>query len=252
MGKREPWIAGAVVVLVVLVIGRIDLRHTENQIPPFPAQGESTLPRYEEIQRLDDDFDRRAWLYGGAAAVAMGVATAVALARSSTLAEQRRVFGEAGVAGVLLGLAGVVLLWTLRSNIDPPVGAVFAPGLMLLAVAALGGGAARLQGPPSTEPVQAPEGQGLKRVAIAAISCTALTVILAWAFAGPQDGSCDSASSAPAWTTPLAWAAVITAIAAVILGLAGLAARRWFVALVCIVVNPAALLYMLLSTGIAC
>jgi len=252
MRDRRPWIVGLLVVLAVLVIARIDLRHTEGQVPPFPAQGQSTLPRYEEIQRLDRDFDRRAWLYGGAAAVAMGIATAVALARGRTLEEQRRVFGEAGVAGVVLGLVGVGLLWRLRSNIDPPTGAVFAPCLMLLAVAALGGGAARLQRPPPAEREERPAPQGLKRVAVAAIACTALTVLLAWVFAAPQNGSCDVPSSAPAWTTPVAWTTVISAIAAVILGLTGLAARRWFVALMCIVVNPAALLYMVLSTGALC
>jgi len=37
-----------------------------------------------------------------------------------------------------------------------------------------------------------------------------------------------------------------------VLGLAGLAARRWFVALVCVVVNPGALFYMVLSSGALC
>jgi hypothetical protein len=251
MSERRVWIAGGLAVLAVLVIGRIDLRHTESQVPPFPPQGQSTLPRYEEIKRLDEDFDRRAWLYGGVAAVAMGIATAVALARSPTLEGQRRVFSEAGVAGVVLGLVGVGLLWTLRSNIDPPTGAVFAPCLMLLAGAALGGGAARIQRP-TAEEVAAPHAREFKRVAVAAVSCTALTVLLAWVFAAPQNGSCDDASSAPDWTSPIGWTAVISAVAAIILGLAGLAARRWFVALICIVVNPAALLYMVLSTGALC
>jgi hypothetical protein len=251
MNERRVWIAGGLAVLAVLVIGRIDLRHTESKVPPFPPQGQSTLPRYEEIKRLDEDFDRRAWLYGGVAAVAMGIATAVALARSPTLEGQRRVFSEAGVAGVVLGLVGVVLLWTLRSNIDPPTGAVFAPCLMLLAVAALGGGAARIQRPPAEE-VAALHAREFKRVAVAAVSSTALTVLLAWVFAAPQNGSCVDASSAPDWTSPIGWTAVISAVAAIILGLAGLAARRWFVALICIVVNPAALLYMVLSTGALC
>ncbi len=59
-------------------------------------------------------------------------------------------------------------------------------------------------------------------------------------------------SSAPAWPTAFAWAAVATAAVAGVLALIGLAARRWFIALLCFVVNPAALLYMLLSTGVAC
>jgi hypothetical protein len=44
----------------------------------------------------------------------------------------------------------------------------------------------------------------------------------------------------------------VTGAAAVLLGLAGLAARRWLVALIAVFVNPAALLYMGLSTGALC
>jgi hypothetical protein len=250
---RKPWFAGGVVVLAVLVIARVDLTHTEHQIPPFPPQGESTLPRYEEIRRLDDGFDRRAWAYGGVAAVAMGIAAAVGLWRSSTLEQQRRVFSEAGVAGIVLGVVGVVVLWTLRSNIEPPPGAVFAPCLLLLAVAALGGGAARLQRPPPAEREGVPpEDRGLKHVAFTALLCTAATVVFAYAYAGQQDGSCDTPSTETTWTALSTWAAVVTAIAAVVLGLTGLAARRWFVALICLVVNPAALLYMALSSGALC
>jgi hypothetical protein len=251
MRDRKAWFVGGVVVLVVLVVARIDLTHTENQIPPFPPQGESALPRYEEIQRLDHDFDRRAWGYGGVAAVAMGIATAVALWRSSTLEQQRRVFSEAGVAGVVLGVAGVALLWTLH-GIEPPLGAVFAPCLLLLAVAALGGGAARLQRPPPVEPRETPEDRGLKRVAFAALLCTAATIVFAYAYAGQQDASCDTPSTHTVWTSLATWAAIVSAIAAVVLGLTGLAARRWFVALICLVVNPAALLYMALSSGALC
>jgi hypothetical protein len=251
MGDRKAWLAGGVVVLAVLVIGRIDLTHTENQIPPFPPQGESTLPRYEEIQRLDHDFDRRAWAYGGVAAVAMGIATAVALRRSSTLEQQRRVFSEAGVAGVVLGLAGVAVLWTLH-GIEPPLGAVFAPCLMLLAVAALGGGVARLQRPPPAERGEEPEGRGLKGVAVAALLCTAATIVFAYAYASQQDASCDSPPTGTVWTSLAGWAAIATTIVAIVFGLTGLAARRWFVALICLVVNPAALLYMLLSRGAFC
>jgi hypothetical protein len=44
----------------------------------------------------------------------------------------------------------------------------------------------------------------------------------------------------------------VTGAAAVLLGLAGLAARRRLVALIAVFVNPAALLYMGLSTGALC
>jgi hypothetical protein len=75
---------------------------------------------------------------------------------------------------------------------------------------------------------------------------------LAVVYASGQRGTCDAPAAAAAWVSPAAWAAVISAIAAFVLGLAGLAARRWFVALVCVVVNPGALLYMVLSSGALC
>jgi hypothetical protein len=92
----------------------------------------------------------------------------------------------------------------------------------------------------------------LRNVARGAFGFTLTTVLLAWVYAGPQDSSCDGGASAPAWTGPVGWLAVISAIAAVVLGLTGLAARRWFVALICLIVNPVALLYMVASTGAFC
>jgi hypothetical protein len=270
LGQRTPWIAGAVIVAAVLLAGRIDLAHTEDQIPPVPplcvpdtiecnnARSAKFGPRLDEIRRLDHDFDRRAWLYGGIAAVAMGLATAFALARSPSLVGHRRVFADAGVAGVVLGLTGIGVLWAAGREISPPIGAVLLPCMTLIAVAGLGGSVARAQSPPAEEAAVEPaaaEGPSLgrcRRVALAALFCTGLTVVLAWAFAAPQNGSCDMPSSAPAWTTAFAWAAVATAGTAGVLALIGLAARRWAIALLCFVVNPAALLYMLLSTGVAC
>jgi hypothetical protein len=44
------------------------------------------------------------------------------------------------------------------------------------------------------------------------------------------------------------WAALTTAIAAGVLAVFALLARRWFVALVCVVANPVLLLFMVAST----
>ncbi len=224
LSERGAWVAGAGVVLVVLVVARIDLTHTENKIPPIPApyatdsnecnnaRNAKFGPRLDEIRRLDHDFDRRAWIYGGLATLALGLAAVGALVQSSTLPEQRRVFAETGVAGVLVGLAGVVVLWLSSREISPPAGAVFIPCVTLLAIAGLGGSAARIQSPPTEETVAAEVSTDprMKPVAVTALACTAVTVILAWAYAGAQDGSCDVVSQAPAWTTPVAWAAVVT------------------------------------------
>ena len=76
--------------------------------------------------------------------------------------------------------------------------------------------------------------------------------MLAYAFGGQQDASCDTPTVHTAWTGILSWGAIASAVAAFVLGLAGLAARRWIVALICVLVNPAAVIYMVLSTGALC
>lgn len=44
----------------------------------------------------------------------------------------------------------------------------------------------------------------------------------------------------------------ITGLAAIVLAFVGLADRRWFVALVCFVVNPAAFFYAVYASGAGC
>jgi hypothetical protein len=240
------------VVVAVLAVASFDHARTEAKVPPRPAASADYAARYERIRQLDRDFDRRAWIYGGAAAVAMVLATAFALARAPTLAGQRRVFGQAGVFGVVFGLTAVVLLSSVRGFIDPPTLAVFAPCLALLGIAALGGTSTRLQRTPPEEEAAPQRRRPLRRIAYAALGCTALTVLLALLYASAQRGTCDTPVPAAAWSTPSAWAAVISAIIAFVLGVSGLAARRWFVALICVVVNPGALFYMVISTGALC
>jgi hypothetical protein len=243
---------GLAVVLAVLAVAAFDHSRTEAKVPPLPTSNSGYVARYERIRQLDRDFDRRAWIYGGAAAVAMALAAAVALARAPTLAVERRVFGQAGVCGVVVGLAGVVLLSTVRGFIDPPRLAVFAPCLTLLGIAALGGTSTRLQRSPPEEPEERQPRLPLRRVAYAALGFTALTVLFALLYAAGQQGTCDTPVSDTGWSTAAAWAGVVSAIVAFVLGLTGLAARRWFVALVCVVVNPGALFYMVVSSGALC
>jgi FtsH-binding integral membrane protein len=238
---------GPLVVIVVLLIGSIDLSRTNDKVPPLSTAGPDTLVRFARIRELDPAFDRRSWLYGGVAAVAMGLATAGALAARSSPEGQRQVFSQAGVVGVVLGLAGFFFVVGSRGPIDPPVGALLVPSLTLFAIAAIGGTVSRSR---SATP---PHGDlSLKGVAIAALSCTAATVVLAYAYGGQQDASCDTPTVHTVWTGILGWGAIATAVAAFVLGLAGLAARRWIVALICVLVNPAALIYMVLSTGALC
>jgi hypothetical protein len=232
----------------MLLIGSIDLSRTNDKVPPLSPAGPDTVVRFARIRELDPAFTRRSWIYGGVAAVAMGLATAGALAARSSREGQRQVFSQAGVAGVVLGLAGFVLFVIgSRGAVDPPVGALLAPSLTLLAIAAIGGTVSR-----SRSGSRPPRDLPLKPVAIAALSCTAATVVLAYAYGGQQDASCDTPTVHTVWTGILGWGAIGSAVAAFVLGLAGLAARRWIVALICVLVNPAALIYMVLSTGALC
>ena len=237
--------------LAALAVGSFDRAHTEAKVPPPPASNSDYLARYKRIQQLDRDFDRRAWIYGGTAAVGMALAAAFALARARTLADQRRVFGQAGVFGVVFGLAGVVVSSWHHGFIDPPGLAVFTPCLTMLGIAALGGASTRLQRPPPDE-LEVPTQRPLRRVAYVALGCTLLTVLLASVYASGQHGTCGEPVADAAWATAAAWGAVISAVAAFVLGLVGLAARRWFVALICVVVNPGALFYMVISSGALC
>jgi hypothetical protein len=226
-------------VLAMLVVGWVDLLRTNDKVPPF-QQGTDTLLRAQRIQELSDDFDHRVWIYAAIAAAAMAVAC--------YRADRRRRFSQAGVVGIVLGLAAfVVYVLGSRRAVDPPLPALLLPSLTLLAIAALGGAAERLRG--ESRP---PEDLSLKPIALAALACTAVTVVLAYAYASGQDPGCEAPSTDASWSGALGWAALVTAGAAFLLGLAGLAARRWVVALTCVVVNPAALLYMIASSGAFC
>jgi hypothetical protein len=245
--RYTPWVAAAAAVVVVLYVAAFDQRDTAGKLAPLPF----SLERYHRIQQLDDGFERRAWIYAGIVAVAMAAATVAALIQAKTLADQRRVFGQAGVAGIVLALFGIVLLWQVHSAIEPSLAEVLAPSALLFAIAGVGGAISRVQRAPPGEP-SAPE-RRLGRVAAAALACTATTVVCAIAFAAPQDSSCSgNAEPAPGWTDAVATIGWITGGAALVLALVGLAARRWFVALVCFIVNPGALFYAILSTGVAC
>jgi peptidoglycan/LPS O-acetylase OafA/YrhL len=278
LGERGAWLLGAAIVLAVIAVASIDRNRAENKIPPIPppcmpdtiecndARNAKFGPRLEEMRRLDHDFDGRAWIYAIVATAAMVGAAIVAVGRHGSSEEQRREFSHVGVVGVTLGLAAVAIYVMTGREIKPPAEALFLPCLALVVLAAVGGsvtrlGAAGREAPrPEGEKAPAAErqedraepGRFGRQIVIAALGCSALTVLLAWVYAGQQSGSCDVPNNPPAWTTPVAWAAVIAACAAGLCAYGCLAVGRWFVALICFVVSPAALIYMLLSTGVAC
>ncbi|TML25996.1 MAG: hypothetical protein E6G26_12765 [Actinobacteria bacterium] len=151
----------------------------------------------------------------------------------------RQAFGWIGVAGVVAALLGLASLL-----FHPGRGVVFVPAGVLLVVGAVGGTVARRREGDRPLP--------LRNVAVAALTCTGLTLVLAYAYSSQQDGSCDTPTAHSFWTGLTGWGAVFTASCAFLLGLVGLSARRWFVALVCVFVNPTALLWMVASSGAFC
>jgi hypothetical protein len=241
-----PWVAGAAAGCVVLFVGGIDQRHTAAEVPV-----DFSLQSYHRTRQLDHDFEHRAWIYAGIAALAMALAAGVAVARGKTVTDRRRVFAEVGVAGILLGLFGIVLRWQVHSPIEPTTASVLAPSALLLVIAGVGGAASRIQRAPLAESSTAVRRLG--GVAIAAVTCTAITAVCALAYGIPQNNDCSGNSPPPpGWTDEVASVGYITGLAAIVLAFVGLAGRRWFVALVCFVVNPAAFFYALYASGAGC
>jgi hypothetical protein len=230
----------------VLLVGATDQRHAAAKVPTT-----FSLRDYYRTQQLDHEFEQRAWIYAGIAALAMALAAAGAVARAETLMDRRRIFGEIGVVGIVLALFGIVLRWQVHSDIEPSTASVLAPSALLLAIAGVGGVASRIRRAPLGEP-STPVGR-LGGAAIAALTCTAITAACALAYGIPQNSDCSgNAPSPPGWTDEVANVGYITGLAAIVLAFVGLAGRRWFVALICFVVNPAAFFYALYASGAGC
>jgi hypothetical protein len=154
--------------------------------------------------------------------------------------DRRRLFGWIGVAGVVAAVVGVFELFFHSGH-----GVVLVPAAVLLAIAAIGGTLARVRG-------ERADRRPLRGAAVALLTCTAVTVVLAYAYTTQQHGTCDMPTVHNFWTGVTGWGAVFTAACAVVLGLAVLAGRRWFVALIGVFVNPTALLWLVASTSAFC
>lgn len=259
----------------IFIVALIDIAHTESA-----ARNATFEPRLEEILNLKEDFQARAWLYALAQIVVIVAAIWVAM-RADGRERWRRDFVDLGIFGVCVGLVTVIYANAKNwggpgAQIEPSAGALFAPTLVALTIAAAGGIVSRLAGwgrPTRTAPVGGPPsaatgspppaaaggpptaGVGASPLsklpwpALAALAFTGLTVLLAWIFMGPQP-SCGGGdtSEAPGWTDAVAKLAFGTTVAALLFGFVSLAMRRWFVALISFVVNPSALILMAGST----
>jgi hypothetical protein len=239
-----------VVALAGVAAAIVDYRVTVSRVPelpdctPYTEQCEQGLDaRNVHRLSLEGDYRRRSWIYSVAVLGAALGATAVALVRRRTPSERQRVFANLGVAGVVLGLVVFGLFWLAHTTIEPGMRPAVLPIAGMLIVAAVGGLVARAESGRRVE-VGGPKRQIAWRLSLAGLGFTAVTFVLAWIYTeyavscGPED---DLA------TRYLLGAALATSVAAGLLGLLGLLARRWFLALVYLVVNPVLLLAFVVS-----
>jgi hypothetical protein len=256
---------------IVVAGGAIDYIRTTHRDPgPVAAcRTPATQPecraasedRRAEIKRLERDFRHREAVYALIVMVALAIAIVGETNARPAKAEKRRAFSAFGVLGVGgLALAGLGLAFASQSTIDPSPWPLFGPGLLMVAVAALGGAltypypeagvpVAAAEGP--IHPVQPPGGhawlgQLAGRVAVAGLVLTAITFMLAVVYYDnrPACGG-DDRSVAPGWTDTLANVVALASLIGIGAGLTGLLARRWFVALLCIGGNLAAWVYII-------
>jgi hypothetical protein len=259
---RAAAVACAILVAALLDVAVSDFTRTQNRVPPLPPVCASTSgpcidernaqvnDRLRRALRLQADYRRRAWIYAGLGAAAVALTVLVSLLAGPGPAARRSLFTNLGAAGVALGILVTALLWLSGTRtVDPPAAPAYFLPLSMIAVAGVGGSVVRLGG---AAPVTAPTPRRalVGRLALGGLALTAATILLAWLVAAQQPscgGSFDE-PGAPGWTDAVEWLALVTALGAVLLGLVALTARRWFVALVCVVVNPAPLLLMVAST----
>ena len=243
----------AVVVMLAGFAGAIvDYAITNDRVPPEPNCDVSTAECgdlqgawVERKLAIQSDFQERSWFYAIAVlAGALGL-TAVALLRGRTPTARQRVFANLGVGAVVLALVVTALFWVAQNlTIDPAARTVYLPSLVMLALAALGGIIARSE---TGRPVEVggrrrPLGHNAAVIGLAFTAATFVLVSLGGEPSCPPEGGVVLGD--------VFRAAVVTSIAAGVFGVLGLLARRWFVALVCLVVNPVVLFFVSLGCGL--
>jgi hypothetical protein len=257
---------------LILIVAAADYAHVDSQPPECPpTDGACFQARIVEGQRLEDQYAARGWVYAFGTLACAGVATAYAL-RSRQRREWPRIFTNLGVLGVWAGIAIIaVLLATSGAAVTVSAAPALAIPIGLLVAAAAGTLVGRSEGW-AAEP--APSGvrstaTGLGKLAIhigtggaakrsrlealgrwladAALGLTALASILTVVVVtAPHD--CNLAEAPPDWTDPFGSAAAVAGVVAIAAGIGALLLRRWVAALISLVVNPVAFLWLLAST----
>jgi hypothetical protein len=254
---------GGLVSCAVLAVAVVDFVRTADRIPATPTWRcdpsdsgcvDRTNARFEAVarksQRIEEDYGRRAWLYGAAIAVAALASTGLLLLGARSAPERRRLGRNLGTAGVGIGLLTLVALLLADPDelTEAATDPAFLPSGAILLVAVVASLTTLGQAPIRPEQASKPERAG-RWVAIAALAFTGLTVVLAVIDIQPRP-SCGGAESeaAPEWADALIPFVSVSAIAAIALGLAALLFRRWLTALASLVVTSLAYILMIGST----
>jgi hypothetical protein len=280
----RPMLACLGLCAAILIVATVDLVHLESRLPAAPSlqceskdsscfnqEAKRRIARADAAKPLERQYRSRAWLYSFAILAAIGVGVAYSL-RSRPRKEWLRVFTNLGVAGVWLAIAvTALLLLTAGAGVEVPAAPAYAIPVLMLAAAAVGTLIGRSEDWASegeAEGVRA-AAMGLGKLAIhigtageakrsrmnelarwftyTALGLTALTGLLAIVFVLAQPG-CEVSGGPPNWTTPIDSIAGGTAILAVAAGIGALVLRRWVPAVICLVLNPISLFFILAST----
>ncbi|MGH2956820.1 MAG: hypothetical protein ACRDL6_07500 [Solirubrobacterales bacterium] len=269
---------------IVVAIGAADLARTRDRVPPVPpvdcgtdvacneARSAELAERDREVERLEQQFGARSWLYASAIIAVITLATAFSL-RSRPRQRWPRVFTNLGIIGVWSGLL-VVLLLLVDDETSVPIRAApaLAPAVVMLVAAGLGTIVGRVEDwdqPPGLvndvkdgatavgkRAIDIGTGGAVARaqyeklarwLTLGSLALTGITAALAVAFIEAQPG-CEGGEIAADWTETVASVSAISAVAAIAAGIGALLLRRWIPALIVLVANPLVGVLMLAST----
>jgi hypothetical protein len=258
----------------VLVVAAIDLAHTDSRAPDLSSPTCQARPAgcFDEILRLQDQYESRCWLYSSLILASGAIAMAYAL-RVRPRTRWPRIFSDLGILGVWAGIGAVAaLLVTSGTAIEVPAAPVLTIPIVLLVAAAIGTLVGRSEGWGEERPAEGVRERAISigKVAIhvgtagaarrsrieqfagwlsrATLALTAATVVLAIAFTIPQPDCGTGGGSPPGWTNPIDSIAAVTGVAAIAAAIGSLILRRWIAALISLVVNPIALLVIVAAT----
>ncbi|MFL5870445.1 MAG: hypothetical protein ACJ75R_05145 [Solirubrobacterales bacterium] len=243
-------VAGAVVAIVVLAVAIADYSHAHDRYvallrtPPCPAESlppstvyapgveceQDGLATYEQARQIQDGFKDRAVLY----TVALGliVVAVCAAALRARPNDRARIFNNLGIAGVCALIAAAVAAIATDSE---GIGLGVAPWLLspaMLTAAVVG--RLRVRGEHESRAAWRAWHVWLALAVTAVVGIGAL----AYASAQPDCGGAEPVADAPD-------AVLVLGLIGIGTGLLCLATRHWISALIAIVANPIAMLFIL-------